>query len=68
MVNGFMSYNASRLSGWAGLECMLRYGVMFVVTLPEKRGVSNVILVVVAVWFRLVVLYSEFATFVLVCF
>ena len=50
MVNGFMSYNASRLSGWSGLECMLRNGVMFVVTLPEKRGVSNVILVVVAVF------------------
>ena len=50
MVNGFMSYNASRLSGWSGLECMLRNVVMFVVTLPEKRGVSNVILVVVAVF------------------
>ena len=50
MVNGFMSYNASRLSVWSGLECMLRNGVMFGVTLPEKRGVSNVILVVVAVF------------------
>ena len=50
MVNGFMSYNASRLSGWSRLECMLRNGVMFVVTLPEKRGVSNVISVVVAVF------------------